>query len=631
VDADPAFDPSKCSREFLDVDCAIPGSLIASLFDCPLCSQLCTLTVPAGAEPPATQLRGGELVIWNCPTGTTVRSRGETDSHVLERARRILALRQGWGKDRESRDKAQKLLQQQEQRQGPLTAEDLDTIKHLKIGGLKFLVDSRKRAVRKENRAMASSLAGSGSSSSSSSSSHAPTQASVVQESQPQTQTESQSQSEMESQTESQSQSQTESKTESQSQPQTEPQPRAVSEPKYALFRKPPSVQWLFVDSLSVFDMKDKRMSETRKVLESNVNGAAEVFTFQGYMPIATATLPHLAAMLAGRPWANFATIFDADEHPPSAPAYLGWPRKFITKAEKLIFERLSQLGYGTAYTHEQCIDFGFDERPADHVLQKEYCLFARRLGYDPFFEDARCLWDKYSQDVALGQATALHRAYRDAEVPLMSFTLFLELHERTGRVTKLLDRSLAAHFARAVEEHPDTIFILSADHGSRYRIAGTDQDRFLPYLAMIVPKPLLGTLGDARVAALRANKERLVTAFDLHTTVLDLAGAPPLGGKGLSLLDPVPETRTCPEAGVSWEFCWDQRTQWSNSTEGRKEAEVLAEFINNSTPEDKCERIEISSVFLAVQSSSNNVQKKKTLFLSFDQRSTSSFFFFFF
>ena len=96
-----------------------------------------------------------------------------------------------------------------------------------------------------------------------------------------------------------------------------------------------------------------------------------------------------------------------------------------------------------------------------------------------------------------------------------------------------------------------------------------------IPLLAMLLPMWLEEKYPQA-AAALRANEQRLVSAYDIHTTLHHLlhlgeSSAPPssqydswrVAGNvteavrwGVSLLDEVPAGRSCDEAGVPPEWC---------------------------------------------------------------------------
>lgn len=95
------------------------------------------------------------------------------------------------------------------------------------------------------------------------------------------------------------------------------------------------------------------------------------------------------------------------------------------------------------------------------------------------------------------------------------------------------------------------------------------------PLLAMLLPRWLEEAHPEA-VAALRANEQHLVSAYDLHTTLHHLlhlgesrkpvakqqAGWVAAGNVsdsvrwGVSLLEEVPAGRSCDDAGVPPEFC---------------------------------------------------------------------------
>ena len=100
--------------------------------------------------------------------------------------------------------------------------------------------------------------------------------------------------------------------------------------------------------------------------------------------------------------------------------------------------------------------------------------------------------------------------------------------HEASGTVISTLDLDTSEFLRTAMSAHPDNLVVfLMGDHGMRYgawftQINGSHEHR-LPALFLITPTHLLNSLPNSR-ATLTANTRRLISKYDLHTTLVTLA-----------------------------------------------------------------------------------------------------------
>ncbi|KAK8766541.1 hypothetical protein V5799_006683 [Amblyomma americanum] len=108
-----------------------------------------------------------------------------------------------------------------------------------------------------------------------------------------------------------------------------------------------------------------------------------------------------------------------------------------------------------------------------------------------------------------------------------------------------------------------DTALLVFADHGLRYGLSrmtevGRQEDA-MPACLLALPPHFLRRYPEA-VVNLEVNQRRLVTAYDLHATLLTLAELPrfkpAVTARGLSLFGRIPPERTCSDAYVPDEFC---------------------------------------------------------------------------
>jgi hypothetical protein len=177
------------------------------------------------------------------------------------------------------------------------------------------------------------------------------------------------------------------------------------------------------------------------------------------------------------------------------------------------------------------------------------------------------------------------HHKHRGPTAMVINLT---EGHVNTDVGAATID-SLVASFLRDIvqvarEGGREVVVAVLSDHGRAYgryfaTTRGGRLENKLPIMQLLVPRSVVpgGTVG---VAALLGNQRRLASHFDLHRTVLQLAGLDAVttgvaqgggstgssgsvipadrrtGGTGVSLFGPIPVTRSCRDAGVSADWC---------------------------------------------------------------------------
>ena len=136
------------------------------------------------------------------------------------------------------------------------------------------------------------------------------------------------------------------------------------------------------------------------------------------------------------------------------------------------------------------------------------------------------------------------------------------------GPVVRLLERLFAGG------HHRNTVIAFYSDHAIRIgKILETESgfhETRLPFLYLYAPEELrLKSDSDGELlkskqlrAILAGNSRRLTSHMDLHATLRHLlTGRPPTDEPlGQSLFTPIPEERTCPQAGVPEEYCLCKR-----------------------------------------------------------------------
>ncbi|KER33188.1 hypothetical protein T265_00886 [Opisthorchis viverrini] len=320
-----------------------------------------------------------------------------------------------------------------------------------------------------------------------------------------------------------------------------------------------------------------RHLPKTMHMLETNPNAV----TMQLYNVVGDGTTTNLLALLTG---------YFEDELPESRRSRVTSSHN-TTVVDKYpwIWNTFSQVGgYATHYIEDspkwgtfqyRLIGFGVEKTPT-HSYGRPCVLAAdkehgKRLG---------CINSRYTHDVLLESLREFFHAYADR--PRFSLTFLSELIHDNPAYATLLDDDLVTLLRQIqVNDEQDflfdepkpfsnTIVILFADHGprlggARLSVQGKLEER-LPLLSFILPKRFLTDWPDA-FAQLRANRDRLVTLFDVHATLkhllirqygdhLDSAVKSP---RGTSLFTPIRENRTCAQASIAPHWC--VCLQWSD------------------------------------------------------------------
>ena len=247
-------------------------------------------------------------------------------------------------------------------------------------------------------------------------------------------------------------------------------------------------------------------------------------------------------------------------------------------KCNKWVFDDYRAAGYVSLFGTNMC-DWGvmeevypFDTRhpPTDHHIMEPWCHVDYDVDKLYFRPTSRCLGGKPAHAALMKYESDFLRSYEP--LPRFSWTVYLEGHEPSFRAMANLDADLVRHLLRMRAEHAqDTAIFIVSDHGIHYGTVydGSDagkQEHSLPLFYALLPRSLLAQR-PLLEATLCANTQRLVSPFDLHATLLHVLSSPslprvpdwgsaPFRVRPRSLFTPVPEGRTCEDAGIPESIC---------------------------------------------------------------------------
>ncbi|XP_061724928.1 uncharacterized protein LOC133530888 [Cydia pomonella] len=288
------------------------------------------------------------------------------------------------------------------------------------------------------------------------------------------------------------------------------------------------------------------------------------------------------------------------------------------------IFKHLKEEGYATAFIEDMPFYStftyrfnGFMKQPTDHYYR------AFRNANMRLFKD----WNFcYGDTPQFRMIMNLTEQFLELKGRRFIFTFIADISHEDLNYIQYADGDLAAFLRRMSKRTEDTLIIVMGDHGPRYAAVRKKHslrgklDERLPLLAIRLPDRLTRARPDA-LSALQANSRVLTTAHDLHATILDalrlkkhwnpykVEGADLK--RGLTWLEPIPNTRSCSEAGIETHWCtclvW-QNVSVSDPMYNRT-ANALIEYINKFTKDagSKCISRTLASTSWVLQQRVNN------------------------
>ncbi|RCN50084.1 hypothetical protein ANCCAN_03915 [Ancylostoma caninum] len=239
----------------------------------------------------------------------------------------------------------------------------------------------------------------------------------------------------------------------------------------------------------------------------------------------------------------------------------------YVDDVYPFIWSNFSSAGYVTLYGEDAFAigTFtyrlkGFRNQPTDHYLRtifKEYeKIGGNCLGSEPLHKT----WFRYSREFM--------QVYKDVPRFLLMHQGLLS-HDDINLV-EVEDEDLANTLLEMHKsgELDNALVIVMADHGHRFaKLRETHQGQLeerLPFFAISLPAKFRQTEhGRKMYKNLLNNKDRLTTPFDIHATLMDILHIPKdlttvqnTSKRPLSLFRPIPEDRTCAQAGVDAHWC---------------------------------------------------------------------------
>ncbi|CAK9293994.1 unnamed protein product [Gordionus sp. m RMFG-2023] len=322
------------------------------------------------------------------------------------------------------------------------------------------------------------------------------------------------------------------------------------------------------------------------KTYQYLISKRKEVYHFKMYAKVGDNTYPNLNALLTGKfTWENLngnKNYFDNIS--------LIW-RKYENARYASIF--LEDVPGTTTYNNNRS---GFYKPPSKFYL-RPFSLEWKRLMKELASVKHCSVYGKNEVEMLLDYSKALIEEMEKSNIPYFNFKFITRYTHFDMQGLGALDDLLYDYFEGLIQNGrlKNTFIFLFGDHGSRfgplrqtlngmkrlylyiyyilikYRLLGMLEDR-MPFLLAIPPDNFFTYYG-LNDTIFRTNTQRLVTAFDVHKTLLNLLEITKskknnsldqtslYSGKrdiikGISLLQSIPINRTCESAFISAQYC---------------------------------------------------------------------------
>ncbi|XP_017863970.1 PREDICTED: uncharacterized protein LOC108614381 [Drosophila arizonae] len=377
--------------------------------------------------------------------------------------------------------------------------------------------------------------------------------------------------------------------------------------------KRVPSVLMIGIDSTSRLNLI-RAMPETTQYLYDN-----DWFELAGYNKIEDNTFPNLMALLVGY---NLSTVM---KH--CNPYEING----LDQCD-FIWKLFQKHGYVTAYGEDavQINTFnymkrGFQQPPVDHYLRPYLFVAEKQLG--GFIHDFLPECVGFELEAITVYKYAQEFANRYLNNSFFGFFWTSTHSHDTISQTRSMDEYLKEYMQGLVAQGilENSIVIFFSDHGLRFgptrdSWSGYFEER-LPFLFIWLPEFMRQAYPEF-VDALRVNRKRLTTPYDLHLTlkhILSLTGRvgsqEDLGGakdcpQCQSLFKPIPLNRSCADVSIEDHWCTCRTFKRTTDKILTRLAQHTVEHINsllaNGSYLNRCEPLQLNQIEHAYRADAN-------------------------
>ena len=310
------------------------------------------------------------------------------------------------------------------------------------------------------------------------------------------------------------------------------------------------NVVLLGIDSVSKNGFT-RQMTKTKEYIRDKL-GSIEM---AGYNKVGGNTFPNIVPALYG-----------------TADSELPWNKSQSLDQLNFIWKQFSKKGYKTllsedcpGYSTFEYLKKGFEKTPVDHFYRP--LIKAMSKEKNMWFEHGACFLNKLLADLMLSYLYKFMFSNKNNQYFAFTWinSLAHSIHVLAGPITA--DEQFYRFFRQCFEKGMlnDTVIFFLSDHGKMHvGFSHTEYFKYeknLPFMYVYIPawiKQKYPHIGKN----LQLNKNRLLTPFDVHSTLQDILyfnsqiqpNAP--NERGISWFREIPINRTCESAGIPDLYC---------------------------------------------------------------------------
>ncbi|EDW33250.1 GL24702 [Drosophila persimilis] len=388
---------------------------------------------------------------------------------------------------------------------------------------------------------------------------------------------------------------------------------------------RPLSVLMLGIDSISRANLI-RAMPKTAQYLYDN-----KWFELAGYNKVDDNTFPNIMALATG---------YDLQSAKKACSPYeVGGLEKCT-----FIWNLYQKHGYVTAYGEDATkintfnyLKKGFVKPPVDYYLRPYLSAAEDKLDRTIVMGLPHCLGYETAAEHVYDYAMEFTRRFLN-DTYFGFFWTNTHSHSDISQ-TSSMDAYMVRYLERLVRQGTmdNSVVVFFSDHGVRFGPTRTTWSGHLEERlpAMFIWLPTHLRRAHPKIAeALRLNRNRLTTPYDLHMTLkhiltlsgrtngLESLGSAPSCPQCQSVLWPVPEQRSCTDVGIEdhWCTCWSYYKISTNSKQTRHMALRVVAHINafvygfrNGSVSKLCVPLSLASVQSAYQAHRNALDPENT------------------
>ncbi|KPU74213.1 uncharacterized protein Dana_GF28191 [Drosophila ananassae] len=370
-------------------------------------------------------------------------------------------------------------------------------------------------------------------------------------------------------------------------------QPRR-SIPLQKSWHRRPSIIMLGMDNLSRMTLRNNMPSLFENIKKQGW------FEMQGYTRIGQNSLPNLMALLTGYSpdtWSNLQCKSNKHGCIDSLP---------------LIWKRFQRKGYITAYG-EGSSDISMFRMDKSGFVQGFLDFFARPFEKIPKTTD--CVDRRMHIQFIHDYSEQFLKRHLNTKRSQFGFFWTNKVKQSNHEADNIAEPIWLDHFVRRKKQNlfSQSIVIFFSDKGPSGNAKGPDVLAETQPMLLIWLPPWFRVRHPEIVQALRINGKRLTSAYDLHLTlhhILELGERWPRAVRKLldcptcqTLLAPVPENRTCADAGISEKLCPCDRYQllkpkdYKSVPLGKLLVKSINEYLYHQNLHEICSKLKMKSM----------------------------------